>query len=176
MNPSDNNMEDPKIPHHDTLRNDEAFRVPAFYFESFSDRIMKRIENEMVPPALKDHVFTVPDDYFDTFTDRLMHKIHPVQKSKTVFTSFRRSWMLSAAAVVVILVSWFVIHLFNNPSNVDYLASSTEEELLEYVSTYAYQFDQNSLATVMSEEEISSLDIVDEMDDETSDLLIELFE
>jgi hypothetical protein len=176
MNPSENNMEDPKIPHHDTLRNEDAFRVPAFYFESFQDRIMKRIENEMIPPALKDNVFTVPDEYFDTFTDRLMNKIHPVQKPKTVFTVFRKTWMMSAAAAMLIAVSWFVIHLFNSPVNVDYLANSSEEELLEYVSTYAYQFDQNSLATVMSEDEISSLDIVDDMDEETSDLLIELFE
>lgn len=176
MNHQDNHMEDPKIPHHDTLRSDDSFRIPAFYFESLPDRIIKRIENETVPLALKEKMFTVPEGYFETFTDRLMTKIHPVQKSKTIFTGFRRTLMLSAAAVVLILVSWFVINLYNNSANIDYLANSSEEELLEYLTTHASEFDQNSLAVVMTEDEIGSLEIIEEMDDETSDLLIELYE
>ena len=176
MNHQDNYMEDPKIPHQDDLRSTDSFRIPAFYFESFPDRIMKHIEMEAVPAALREKIFRVPNGYFESFTNRLMDRLLPQQTTKTIRTGFRRSLMYSAAAVVLILVSWFVISLFRNQTNIDYLAESSEEELLEYVSTYAFDFDQNILASVIGEEEINSLDIMDEMDDETSDLLIELYE
>ena len=112
--------------------------------------------------------------YFETFPDRLMNRIRKPQSAKTIKTGFRKVWMYSAAAVVVILVSWFVINLFRNQKPIDYLANSSEEDLLEYVSNHDYEFDQNSLATVMNEDEVSSLDIMDEMDDATTNILIEL--
>lgn len=59
----------------------------------------------------------------------------------------------------------------------DYFSNITEDELLEYVSTYAVDFDQSSLASVINEEEINSLEIMDDdIDDETSDLLIQILE
>lgn len=177
MNDLFNNIEDPKVPHHDALQSRDAFKVPDSYFDNLTERIMTRIEMEAISIPANEKTFQVPAGYFETFTNRLMDKIHKQSMPKTIQTSFQRNFIYSAAAaVVLILVSWFIMSLYSKQSSVDYLALSSEEELLEYVSLYAYEFDQNSLAVVMNEEDINSLDILEDMDDETSDLLIELFE
>lgn len=177
MNHPFNNIEDPQIPYDNVLKSGDSFKVPESYFDALTDRIMNRIEKEAISVPVNEKTFQVPDAYFETFANRLMERIHKQQTPKTIQTSFRRNMIYSAAAaVVIILVTWFVMNLFIAKSSKDYLAQSSEEELLEYVSQYAFDFDENSLAVVMSEDEISSLEIFDEMDKETSDLLIELFE
>lgn len=175
MNHQDNHTEDPKIPHHDALRSVDSFKVPTFYFDYLPDRIMKRVETEAVPSELKEKVFQVPVGYFESFTDRVMNRIQIHPAKKTIQTRFSRSWMLSVAAMVVIAVSFFLFTLYNNQKPVDYLANSSEEELLEYVSVNDSDFDQNSLAMLMNEEDVNSLNIMDDMDDETTNMLIELY-
>ena len=175
MNHQFNHMEDPIVPHHDALKSDDSFKVPTFYFESLPDRIMKRVEREAVPLALREKMFRVPNGYFETFTNRIMDKIYTIQSPKAIRTSFRRIYMYGAAAIFIILVSLFVIKFYSNQKSVDYLANSSEDDLLEYVSTYDYDFDQNSLAVVMNEDEVNSLEIMDDMDDETTNMLIELY-
>ena len=175
MNEQLNNMEDPRIPHHDVLQHENAFKVPAGYFDNLTEKLMQGIEKEAVPFAINEETFTVPQGYFESFPDKLINKIHQHQKPQIVRISFGKRLMLAAAVMIVLVVSWFSIKLYA-PTNTDFLANSTEEELLEYVSYYAEEFDEQSLAMVMNEDEIISLDILEVSDEETSELLIELFE
>lgn len=175
MNHQIHPMEDPIVPRHDELRSDDSFKVPTFYFESLTDRVMKRVERDAVPEELKENNFRVPDGYFEQLSDRIMLKLQPAQ-SRTIKTGFRRAWVYSAAAAVtLVIVSWFAIHLYSNKQNPDYLANSSEEELLEYVSMNNYDFDQNSLAVVMNDEDVNNLDIMDDVDDDTSNMLMEIY-
>ncbi|MBK8450305.1 MAG: hypothetical protein IPO78_00730 [Saprospiraceae bacterium] len=156
--------------------NSNVFQLPVNYFENLTNRIMDRIEKEAIPQELNQNVFKVPNGYFENFSDKVLSKIKLKQNSKIIPGSFKKLWVFSAAASFVIVISWFVMNLYNTSTHVDYLAASSEEELLEYVSTYSNEFEHQSLASILNEDELNSLEIMETMDDETSDFIIELFE
>lgn len=176
MNQDFNHNEDPKFSHHDELKSINSFKVPELYFDSLTERIMDRVEKESLPSVLKENSFKVPIGYFENLNDKILEKVLTGVKTKNIRTRFINWKLYSVAAIFLLVCSLFLVQFFNAQKQVDYLANTTEEELLEYVSLYISDFNQESLASITSEDDIRSLEIIDEMDTETSDLLIELFE
>ena len=155
----------------------ENFNIPENYFEEFPDRLFDKLESDQLPGSLKQNPFKVPENYFENKILNIEKLVQNKESKIIVKTNFKRVWSFAAAACVLLLVSWIGIRLFSNPKPVDYLSNITEDELLEYVSIYASDFDESSLASVINENEINSLNILDvDMDDETSDLLIQILE
>jgi hypothetical protein len=176
MNPNFLHPEDPQVPHSNLMRNEDCFKVPTAYFDTLAEKIIIQIEQDALPEAIKEKSFVVPDQYFETLTQRVMDSIPFHKQSKTIQTGFRRSWVYAAAAaVVLIVISWWGIQLFNSNYSTDYLAAVSEEELLEYVSDHEYEFDQQTLASIVSEDDLNSIEIIDEVDSETTELLLELY-
>lgn len=155
----------------------DAFKLPANYFEELPNRILDKVENSQLPELLKQNPFKVPENYFNNTVQSIIEKTSNTKSNLVVKTNFKPVWSYGAAACMLLVISWIGFRLYSNPKPVDYFSNITEEELLEYVSTYAVDFDQSSLASVINEEEINSLNIMDgDLDDETSDLLIQILE
>lgn len=155
----------------------DPFKLPENYFEEFPNQIINRIESGQLPETLKLNPFKVPENYFDKTYQSIQEKNSNTESKLVVKTNFKQVWSYAAVACVLLLVSWFGFRLYSDPKPVDYFSNITEDELLEYVSTYAIDFDQSSLASVINEDEINSLNIMDDdLDDETSDLLIQILE
>jgi len=157
--------------------NPENFKIPANYFDEFPNRILDKLELDQLPESLKQNPFKVPANYFENKSLSLQELNQGKKLKLSVKTNFKRIWSYSAVACVVLLVSWIGFRMISNSQPVDYFSNITEDELLEYVSNYAVDFDQTSLASVINEEEMNSLNILDdELDDETTDLLIQILE
>ncbi|MEI2696452.1 MAG: hypothetical protein V9E90_15390 [Saprospiraceae bacterium] len=160
----------------DESQND-LFKLPANYFEEFPNRILNKVESGQIPESLQQNPFKVPENYFDTTIQNILEKTSNAESKLIVKTNFKQVWSYAATACVLLVISWLGFRLYSDSKPVDYFSNITEDELLEYVSTYAVDFDQSSLASVINEEEINSLDIMDDdIDDETSDLLIQILE
>ena len=56
--------------------------------------------------------FEIPDNYFETFSDRLMENI-PKEPKVISFYARHKSWMYSAAAILVIAFTIPVMNMFN---------------------------------------------------------------
>ena len=157
--------------------NPENFKIPANYFDEFPNRILDKLELDQLPESLKQNPFKVPANYFENKSLSLQELNQGKKLKLSVKTNFKRIWSYSAVACVVLLVSWIGFRMISNSQPVDYFSNITEDELLEYVSNYAVDFDQTSLASVINEEEMNSLNILDdELDNKTTDLLIQILE
>ncbi len=176
MNHDSNHLEDPKLPEVIAKKTTQGFKVPALYFENLTDRIMDRVEKNVLVDDFKDNPFKVPQAYFENFSPRLIDQLQTTKTSRTITTSFKRMRMWSAAAAVVLILSLAGIYFYIQQKPVDYLADVSENELLEYVSVYAEDFDRFSLAYVMSEEDLKAIELFDHLDELDSDVLIELYE
>ncbi len=176
MNHENDHIEDPKLTFAFKSNTNHGFKLPSSYFDTLTERVMDQVEKKTLPEELKTNVFKTPVGYFDSFSDRLMKKILELNTSKHISTSFNRMRIFSAAAAVILVLSLFIVYVYKIQNPVDYLADISEEELLEYVSLHATDFDRFSLAYVMSEEDLKAIDIFDEMDEEATDVLIELYQ
>ncbi|HEX5624605.1 MAG TPA: hypothetical protein VFX48_01205 [Saprospiraceae bacterium] len=176
MNENLHHMDDPKPEFPIHRKSGSGYRLPEDYFDRLSDRIMDRVEQNALPEILKTSPFRAPDAYFELLEDRIINGLPTRSKPLVVRSIFRSSWIYAVAACALVLLSWFGLNLYNGSPNEDFLADTTEEELLEYVSAYASDFDETALALVLQEDELNSFEIPEEMDDETSELLIELYQ
>lgn len=153
------------------------FELPSNYFQEFPNRIMQKIEEDVLPASLKENPFKLPANYFPQTAQRIMEHPSVRMQKPTTKTRFRTNWILAAAACMFFIISWFGIQFFNSSKTTDLFVNASEEELLEYVSAYADDFDQSSIAAVMSEDEVNAINIWDdELDEETSELLIQILE
>ncbi len=154
---------------------EDTFQVPESYFESLSDKIMFQTEQNALPADVKNGVFKIPDGYFEDFQGRLMGQISKEKHSGSKTLSFRRVLMFSIAASMVLGVCVLVLRLFSPSADLDILSSCSEDELLEYVSTYSTEFNSEALASVMNNGDLNALDFIDKNNEDVEELL-EYFE
>lgn len=154
---------------------EKGFQLPQGYFDQFSERLIDRIEKQNLSFLPANDGFKTPDDYFQKFESRLLEKLAVVQpKSKTI--RFRQLVMLAIAACVMVAVSFAVMRLYQQEAAQDVFASCSDEELIEYLSHYAQDLDEESLAGLISEGDDQSLDFFEPEDEELESLLIDYLE
>jgi hypothetical protein len=95
--------------------------------------------------------FSAPDDYFDNFSARLMGKL-PAQEPKVIsFYSRHKSWIYSAAAILVIA---FTIPIMNlSQGNADVILNTEVENYITNRSTIT----DDDLVNLLDEEDIAKL-------------------
>lgn len=156
----------------------KGFGVPQGYFETLPEKLMQKIEIDALKCLPDSDGFKVPENYFESFYDRLSSRL----KRKTIQTSTRviqmkKLWYYAAAACLFTAVGLFAIKWSQqNESTTLFFAECSDEELLEYVTTYADDFDQELIASLIEETDLDVLDVMGELDESTEDLLIEYLE
>lgn len=154
-----------------------GFEVPENYFDQLADTVMERISSETLSFLPATDGFTVPEGYFETFSDRIQSRLTSnVQSTQTRTVTFRKIWYWAAAACLFGVVGLFALKWSANQSGDQLLSACTEDELLEYVTTYADEFDEESLASLLEESDMDQLNIINELDESADELLIEYLE
>ena len=105
--------------------------------------------------------FTTPEGYFDGFQTRMMQNL-PVQEPKVIpFFARRRTWVMSAAAILVLAL---MIPVYNS-------LHTTSEEIdavsMENYLAYQSNISQYDLINLLDSEDIQSLDIDLALEDNT---------
>ncbi len=155
--------------------NETQFKVPEAYFDTLSDRIINHVEKRALPFDIKNESFKLPDGYFENFPEHVMHRISKDKSSKVRTFLSRRVFMYSIAASVLLCVSVLVLRWYSASPATDFLSSCSEEELLEYVSTYSTEFNADAFASIMNTADLNALDFIDKNNEEVDELL-EYFE
>jgi hypothetical protein len=136
-------------------------------------------ENRLKSLAGNKNPFQVPDGYFDNLPDHLIQVVKEnSNQKKNYFQQIPTFTRYAAAAIVIIMVAWSMVYLFNG-------VEGSSEEMLTFTHGEIYQYNFNNLAQLeevyllsLIESEsfedlsISSIDNADLTDDEIIDYLL----
>ena len=140
---------------------DTGFKVPDTYFDSFDDRLLKKLNVQEAMVSITDAGYKVPDHYFENFDDviqtRLKHDSAP--KVRSLISWRNAAYISGIAASLVLMISVFI------KSKDDLSINQVETASIE-----AYLFNEN-----LSIYDITSLLNADDlvMDDFVSNTLTE---
>ncbi|MEO6683777.1 MAG: hypothetical protein ABIN48_13225 [Ginsengibacter sp.] len=134
---------------------DEDANIPEGYFETLSDSILSRINNneakeleETFPilNSLKDkNVFHVPAGYFENLNDQIITRIKPKEKAKVISIN---SWMKYVAAAVIAGIMLFTsLYIFSPGGNEisKYLAASQQYETSGQIAAGLASLNENEI-------------------------------
>jgi hypothetical protein len=132
------------------------------YFDSLTDRIMNRVEQEdsilNQNPLLKELPFKTPEGYFQRLGDRI---IAETEEPKVV-PMYAKQWFKFAAALAFVLVATLaLLEPFSGPQEPDfYLSDISEEALIEYAAV-----EEGAIEELFKDEEVMQVVINDLMAD-----------
>ncbi|MCH8317603.1 MAG: hypothetical protein IIA88_03785 [Bacteroidetes bacterium] len=148
----------------------------------------------MINSTKKSNVFTVPDGYFDELPFIIQTKIYKKEEKASLFGLFSWVEFLSrdpeysglfhrgffskpvkyglASFLIIMVLGYYLITLYKNGQNIDYLANITKEEIVDYfINEYVDEFEIMDIA-LKSEKPLNELII---NDFEVTDDIIEEF-
>lgn len=137
------------------------FKTPEGYFESFDDRLMKKLSEESsnIP---KEEGFAVPEDYFETLHGKILDKIG-AEETKVISLNPYKKYYYAAASIAAVILIVFGL-------NWNIAEEPTFEDLAE-ADIEAY-FENNEFD--LSAFEIAEVIPLDEL--EINDILVNSFE
>ena len=111
--------------------------------------------------------FVTPENYFDDFSEKLMAKL-PAQEPKVIsFYAINRSWIYSAAAILVIAFTIPVMNLWNEKPEVAY-----HTEVENYITNQS-TITNDDLVELLEIEDIEQLKAENAIDISQDDVLSE---
>lgn len=129
-----------------------GFKTPSGYLDELEDRVFARLNNEDGSKDLKSSGFNLPENYFDTVEASVLNRLETKRETKIIslLTRRRLTYISSVAAALILAFTLFL----NNEVGADELN-------YEVVSDYILDEDIDSydLAALLTEEELSSIDI-----------------
>ncbi len=124
----------------DKLHKDKGgFKVPDNYFESFENKLSKRIHSDPIEKAALhpkiDSGLKAPEDYFDELENRIVHQIVSQKENKKIISLFNRKNLIYVSGIAAMLALIFSISV-NNQKSVSF-------KDIEIADIYAYFEDGN---------------------------------
>jgi len=154
--------------------------VPNDFFNSFSDKLMSKIEADSFLESLpKNEKPTIPDGFFENFGDNLIKDIKPVKKSKVI--TLKRIMAFTAAAAAILLI--FTINFNKEAEQIaEVVIENTEDTTSEeHFDEYLAYLDESSIVDFIVENDVSISDdleldesIYDEIESELDSYYYEL--
>jgi len=132
------------------------------YFDSLTDQIMNRVEQEdsmlNQNPLLKKLPFKTPEGYFEHLGDRLIAEAEGTK----VVPLYAKQWFKFAAALAFVIVATLaLLQPFSGPQEPDfYLSDISEEALIEYAAV-----EEGALEELFKDQEVMEVVINDMMAD-----------
>jgi hypothetical protein len=137
-----------------------GFSTPKGYFENFDEQLFLKIKEGPLP---KETGFSLPEGYMDSFDERLFDRLYgsseaPI-KVKPLYRTKRFLYMVSVAASIALMFS--VINFDTDlPKAFDELSVSTIER---YIDEGKLELDSYDIGALLSDEEMSNLNLEDEL-------------
>ena len=111
--------------------------------------------------------FVTPENYFDDFSEKLIAKL-PVQEPKVIsFYARNKSWIYSAAAILVIAFTIPVMNLWKESPEVAY-----HTEVENYITNQS-SITNDDLVNLLEQEDIEQLKTENAIDITQDDVLLE---
>ena len=156
------------------------FKTPKGYFESFNERLMGRIREEEAAEKLsflpKSDGFVVPEGYFQNLDQKISARLYNQTKVISL-KSYRKYFYGAVAAAAVFLVIFGLNFNTENPVAFEDLASaeidayleSTELDLSSYELAEMVPIDEIEINDVV-EEQLESENILEYLDENIEDI------
>jgi hypothetical protein len=99
----------------------------------------------------KDLPFSLPENYFENFPERLRNKLETRQKSgffEKTYRMVRPQLAMAAALAAFILLGYFIVKSTLDTGR----QNNTVEEYADIIDYYIYDFDDETIMTVFTEE------------------------
>jgi len=155
----------------------KGFQLPSGYFDQLTERIMERVQHEELLFLPKDEGLAIPNAYFESFPQKVVeHIVALKEKPKVKVISFRRILTYAVAACLLLAVSITAIRFYQTAAETDVFASCSDDDMLEYLSYYSNDLDDQSLAVLLNEEDLPDLDFINGEDEDLESLLIDYLE
>jgi|GEM_PF-546000 len=144
-----------------------GFKIPPNYFQNFNQNLKDKMENETLIP--KDNGFKVPENYFENFNAEVIKKLNEENSEITKETKVinLRYWMTSAAAVLVVIGTFWFFNLSkeSKPSSANGMVfENLDQSLINlYVEDYILPYDDLSfdLYNEFQVNDIAELDLIE---------------
>jgi hypothetical protein len=138
-------------------RGSEPFKVPAGYFDSLENDILKRISLEEGGPASSNNPFEVPVGYFDQLASSIEEKIH--KEGKVVLIS--GAAIRATLAIAAVTVASLFLHRNLLPDSREFTSPTTTLTLQEIEnSTYLDDLDETLVTESLVTENSSSEEVL----------------
>lgn len=150
-----------------SLHNDNGFKAPKDYFESFEDNLFARLNmedhsNDINKPEQPG--FTMPENYLNDFENELFQKLEldNIPKKGKVISLFSRKQFYHAASIAAVLILvFFIINPFNKGGKQELLTfEAIEYDSFEnYLNTGDIELNAYDLADLydINDEELEEL-------------------
>lgn len=136
------------------LKRTEKPSVPAGFFDSFSDKLMSKIEEDSFLEILpRQNKPTVPEDFFESFSDKLIKEIKPEIKvtKKSKIIPLR---IFLAVASVAAVFTFIVLTTKQNEEQI--LVETVVEELAdEDYDDYLAYLDESTIVDFIVENDLN---------------------
>ncbi len=84
---------------------DTGFKAPDSYFDSFDERLFKKLEVQQDMTALKNPGYKVPENYFDSFDSKFQARLkNEYQPKEITLLSWRNTAYISGVAATLVLM------------------------------------------------------------------------
>jgi hypothetical protein len=134
------------------------FKTPPDYFESLTDRILQRLDDEDTKGLPKKEGFTVPKGYFEGVEKDILDKALG-RETPVVRLGRFRPFLYAAAAVAVLFV--LVIGLNRNSGDTLSFDDLAQAEIASYIESRDLELSSYEIAEVIP---VTQLEIDDFMD------------
>ncbi|MEW4924764.1 hypothetical protein [Algibacter sp. 2305UL17-15] len=126
-----------------------GFKAPDNYFESFDEKILKKLNIESNLADIKATGFKIPDGYFETLEDRIIGKVSDKKETKVIPLSSKKTFIyVSSIAAAILLL--FNLSIFDSKPSFGSLETETVENYIidENISSY-------EIASLLTEEQMN---------------------
>ncbi len=107
-----------------------GFKTPEAYFDTFDERLFKKLNVQKEMASISDAGFKVPDNYFEHFDDKLQARLKSQQSSKVrTLVSWRNAAYISGIAASLLLIFGLFMTSQNNLSINQVETASIEDYL-----------------------------------------------
>jgi len=132
-----------------------GFQSPESYFDTFDERLFKKIEAQEDMASVSDSGYKTPDNYFDTFDDKLQARLKNEESSKTIkLLTWRNAVYISGIAACIVLMLTVFLKSDDNV-NINQVETASIEDYLNDEDMNIYD-----IASLLNENDLSLDDFV----------------
>lgn len=110
--------------------NETGFTTPDSYFDTFDQRLLKKLEVQKEMASMSDPGYIVPENYFEDFDARLQARLKNEEKPKVIsLISWRNTDYISGVAAILVLMLT-VFFRPNDPLSINQVETASIEDYL----------------------------------------------
>lgn len=127
-----------------------GFKTPEGYFDTFDDRLFKKLDTQKEMASISDAGFKVPDNYFESFDDKLQSclKNGSTPKVRSLVSWRNAAYVSGIAAALVLMLTVFMKSQDN--LSINQVETASIEDYLNNENLNIYD-----IASLLNEEDLN---------------------